>query len=110
MSFEIFPWGAMRRHKGERDIEKSLRDMKDCGFTGSNFIEPKDIPICREVGLDPIVFIYTDREAPEGINEFWASSDGRLNATRLIHEREITKEQLQSEVKKGLSELDGGHA
>ena len=98
MAFEIFPWGAMRRHKGERDIEKSLRDMKDCGFTGSNFIEPRDIPTCREIGLDPIVFIYTDREAAEGTNEFLASSDGRLNATLLIKEKNMTKEQLQSEV------------
>ena len=89
MSFEIFPWGAMRRHKGERDIEKSLRDIKDCGFTGSCFIEPKDAELCREIGLDPIVFIYRDEKAPEGINEFWASSDGRLNATSLIKERYV---------------------
>ena len=110
MSFEIFPWGAMRRHKGERDIEKSLRDIKDCGFTGSCFIEPKDAELCREIGLDPIVFIYRDEKAPEGINEFWASSDGRLNATSLIKDKGITEEKLKSEVKIALSELDEKHA
>ena len=110
MAFEIFPWGAMRRHKGERDVEKSLRDIKDCGFTGSCFIEPKDAELCREIGLDPIVFIYRDEKAPEGINEFWASSDGRLNATSLIKEKNITEEKLKSEVRIALSELDEKHA
>ena len=108
MAFEIFPWGGMRRHKGERDVEQSLRDMKECGFTASCFIEPKDIPLCREIGLDPITFIYTERKAPEGMHEFWVSSDGRLNATMLVKEKDITEEQLKSEVKKALSELDDG--
>ena len=109
MAFEIFPWGGMRRKNGVRDVEQTLRDMKDCGFTASCFIEPKDIPLCREIGLDPITFIYTDRVAPEGTHEFWASSDGKLNATLLIKQKDITKQQLQSEVKRALSALDEGH-
>ena len=109
MPFEIFPWGGMRRRHGERDVEASLRGIKECGFTASCFIEPKDIPLCRELGLDPIVFIYTEREAPAGTHKFWESSDGKLNATVLIRDRDITKEQLQSEVKTALSALDDGH-
>ena len=108
MPFEIMPWDAMRRHRGERDVRVALQGIKDCGFTRSGFLEPHDIPICREVGLDPITFIYTERRATEKDNPFWTSDDGRLNATLLVKDKNITKEQLQSEVKNALRELDGG--
>ena len=106
MAFEIFPWGAMRRPKGERDVEQTLRDIKDCGFTGSCFIEPRDIPLCREIGLDPNTFIFTEQKAKPGDNVFCVSTDGRLNATLLIRDKSITKEELQAQVRSALSELD----
>lgn len=109
MSFEIFPWGAMRRHSGVRNVEQSLRDIKDCGFTASCFLEPKDVPLCRSLGLDPISFLFTDRPAPAGTSEFRESTEGKLNATVLAYDKSMTREIIEAEIKAALAQLDEGH-
>lgn len=99
----------MRRHKGERDVEKSLRDMKDCGFTASCFLEAKDIPACRAAGLHPIVYPF--RAAKEGeiergsIDTFFISSDGRISVSAMLKDKKATQEMIDEAVKEALVEM-----
>lgn len=107
MPFEILPWGPLKRRKGYRDSGQSLKDIKDCGFTRSCFLEPKDIPLCREAGLEPITFIF---DTPENFvkprsDEFELSSDGRSNIMRLAADKSADEETIDRVMKSALDEL-----
>lgn len=114
MPFEIFPWVAMRRHKGERNIAEALRDIKDCNFTASCFIEAKDIALCREIGLDPIVYPFRSAKPDElhdsdfAIDTYFKSSDGRPSISPLVREKGATAEQIDAAVKDALTEMPEG--
>ena len=107
MAFQIFPWGAMRRHKGQRDIEKSLNDIKDCGFTASCFLEAKDIPLCRKTGLHPIVYPFRSAkpESTGSIDTFFISSDGRVSISPMLKDKNATPEMIDEAVKDALDEM-----
>ena len=114
MPFEIFPWVAMRRHKGERNIAEALRDIKDCNFTASCFIEAKDVALCREIGLDPIVYPFRSAKPDElhdsdfAIDTYFKSSDGRPSISPLVREKGATAEQIDAAVKDALTEMPEG--
>ena len=107
MAFQIFPWGAMRRHSGQRDVEKSLNDIKDCGFTASCFIEAKDIPLCKKAGLHPIVYPFRKgkHEGSGSIDTFFMSSDGRVCISYLLKDKNVTPEMIDEAVKEALEEI-----
>jgi len=113
MAFDIFPWGPMKRKTGTRDVRQNLMDMKDCGFTASRFIEPKDIPACREVGLNPITFLFDTPdsfEVPENQWEFNMSTEGLPNITRLVQDKTATPEIIEKAMEQALSQVPEGPA
>jgi len=113
MAFDIFPWGPMKRKTGTRDVRQNLMDMKDCGFTASCFIEPKDIPVCREVGLNPITFLFDTPdsfEVPENQWEFNMSTEGLPNITRLVQDKTATPEIIEKAMEQALSQVPEGPA
>ena len=101
----------MRRHKGQRDIEKSLNDIKDCGFTASCFLEAKDIELCRKAGLHPIVYPFKSAKPGESdvnttaIDTFFVSSDGRISISPMLKDKNATPEMIDAAVKDALSEM-----
>ncbi len=113
MAFEIFPWGPMRRRAGERDQRAALQDIRDCGFTASGFLEPEDIPLCREVGLEPITFLFSDQpgEVDENMESpFTTSRDGRLNITCLAKNKQATPEMIDTAMRQALAHVPAGPA
>lgn len=103
----------MKRRTGTRDVRQNLMDIKECGFTASCFLEPKDIPICREVGLNPITFLFDTPdvvEIPEKQAEFCVSTDGLPSITRLVQDKTATPEIIEKAMEQALSQVPEGPA
>ena len=109
MAFEIFPWCAMRRHSGERDIEATLRDIKECGFTASCFIEAKDAPLCKKVGLDPIIYPFYNAPMTSGtkggIDTYFTSSDGKVSIAAMLKDKSTSHEEIERATMEALAEM-----
>ena len=97
--FILFPWGPLHRVEaradavdsaGERaigpavraesrDCAQSLRDIAACGFNASCFIDPADLPACREAGLLANLYLYT----PDGRNVTFLSQKKDADAAEI---------------------------
>ena len=116
MGFDIFPWGPMKRKSGERDVAQALSDMRACGFTGSCFVEPQYVPLCREAGLTPNVFLFDDTglcpptEAKRAAGEFYLSSTGLPNVCRLAADKAATPQIIDRVMKNALDRVPEGPA
>ena len=113
MAFEIFPWGPLKRKSGARDVEQALKDIKDCGFTGSCFLEPEDAEACRAAGLTPAYFLFDDTgtlAVPQDQGEFYLSSRGLPNVTRLAQDKGASPEIIDRVMKNALARAPKGPA
>ena len=112
MAFEIFPWGPLRRYTGERDTYEALMDMKECGFTGSCFLEPEDGDACRAAGLAPTYFLFDETGAisPEGLDPFYLSRRGRANVTLLAKDKSATPQTIDAVMRAALARIPKGPA
>ncbi|MBQ9545340.1 MAG: hypothetical protein IJV00_09460 [Clostridia bacterium] len=107
-SFEIFPWGSMHSKFLARDAKKTFGDLKECGFTGSNFIEPADVGLCREAGLDPNVFIYASGDYKSDNDAFGSPRDGVVNVTKLIEDTSVPLATLEKAIEEALAQVPEG--
>ena len=53
--FPIMPWELPPRSNEFSDPHHGLNSLTDCGFTLAGFPQPKDLPLCEQLGIPAIV-------------------------------------------------------
>lgn len=77
--FPILPWDPQHGWEGDVQRRQGLESIAECGFTMAGFVQARDLPLCRRLGLGAI---YLDETNPRVRAAQWsAMDDDAIDAT-----------------------------